>query len=146
MPTQLSTASFGAWPTVVQLQYLRAHPGPNGYVTIGSAPSIDAFISAPVAPATAGTKVYVVQSLQKQDIAKMSLADQQTLAGISSFNGAGGIATGLGLIPGDVLQPNGTTASITTTDPSYYTSSSNAPGTTALGFCPISRHRGDRSG
>lgn len=114
-PTALSAEAFNSWHTAVQLEYLRKYiPASGSSVTIGISPDIiTAFISAGVPRAgdtwfadlantvAGGSKVYIAENLQKQDIAKMSLADQNKLAGLAVFQGTAGLGAGLGLIGGD---------------------------------------------
>ncbi|WP_375453315.1 hypothetical protein [uncultured Methylobacterium sp.] len=113
-PTALSAEAFNSWHTAVQLEYLRKYiPASGSSVTIGTGTNvITAFISAGVpnpADTTAeaatrtiagGNKVYIAENLQKQDIAKMSLADQNKLAGLAVFQGTAGLGAGLGLVGG----------------------------------------------
>ncbi|WP_298959722.1 hypothetical protein [uncultured Methylobacterium sp.] len=102
-PGQLSPAAFNGWHTAIQLEYLRREmTGTPPRVEIGPAGStITAFIS------ESGTKVYVAEMLEKQDIARMSLGDQTTLAQLPAFQEANGLGDRLGLIGQKASVPAG---------------------------------------
>ena len=116
-PSALTGTEFTGWNSAVQLQYLRQHQTPGLPLSIGTSPDeVDAFMQT-TAASGAIPKVYVIQNLQKGDIATMSFADQKTLAGSLAFSGvnppaSASLAQGLGLIPDyqGTTPPTGATA------------------------------------
>lgn len=79
----LSPNVFAIWHSAYQAEYINAHKGEldgNGILTIGTPPAaIHVTLSADQ------SKVYILESLQKADFAKMALADQQRIAQTQTF-------------------------------------------------------------
>jgi hypothetical protein len=79
----LSPDVFATWHSAYQAEYINAHKGEqdaNGVLTIGAPPAaIHVTLSADQ------RKVYILESLQKADFAKMALADQLRIAQTQTF-------------------------------------------------------------
>jgi hypothetical protein len=79
----LSPNVFAIWHSAYQAEYINAHKGEldgNGILTIGTPPAaIHVTLSADQ------SKVYILESLQKADFAKMALADQLRIAKTQTF-------------------------------------------------------------
>jgi len=77
-PAALSPDVFTTWHSAYQAEYINAHKGEqdaNGVLTIGTPP-----VAIHVTLSAAQNKVYILETLQKADFAKMALADQLRIA------------------------------------------------------------------
>jgi hypothetical protein len=96
---------FATWDSSYQLEYIKLHGSPQDAATnpSGGGRVLDVSVAGPpaveftaVVSITDPTKFYIVQSLDKDAIAKMSLVDQTKIAGLTAFTN---IASSLGLSP-----------------------------------------------
>jgi hypothetical protein len=115
-PAALSPDVFATWHTAYQEEYINANGG--GILQIGSppGPTIHAMLS------SAQDKVYILETLQKADFAKMTLADQTAIAATDTFRNVLAPQFGLSSVADDANNAIANAlADINNTDPNSQT-------------------------